>query len=161
MIGKGQKYIQPRSQGSLLPAHLEREISLSLAPGGRVGENPGNEVEVHPIFKSDERNIPSNYGPISILPAILKIIKRAMHTQLLEYFQACNLLTESRSGFRPNHSTCTALISAVYLWLTNLDAGKVNGSVFITSAERKLKDLRCSGMSQSCLFWDKIGFWVS
>ena len=85
-------------------------------------------AKVHPIFKSDERNIPSNYGPISILPAISKIIERAMHTQLLEYFQACNLLTESQSGFRPNHSTCTALISAVYLWLTNLDAGKPNGS---------------------------------
>ena len=54
-----------------------------------------------------------------------------MHTQLLEYFQAGNLLTESQSGFRPNHSTSTALISAVNLWLANMDAGKLNGSVFI------------------------------
>ena len=52
-----------------------------------------------------------------------------MHTQLLEFFQAGNFLTESQSGFRPNHSTCTALISAVNLWLTNMDAGKLN--VFI------------------------------
>ena len=54
-----------------------------------------------------------------------------MHSQLLEYFQAGNLLTESQSGFRPNHSTSTALISAVNLWLANMDAGKLNGSVFI------------------------------
>ena len=46
---------------------------------------------------------------------------------LLEYFQAGNLLTESQS----NHSTSTALISAVNLWLANMDAGKLNGSVFI------------------------------
>ena len=85
----------------------------------------------HLIFKSNERNIPSNYRPISILPAISKIIERVMHTQLLEYFQAGNLLTESQSGFRPNHSTSTALISAVNLWLANMDAGKLNGSVFI------------------------------
>ena len=87
--------------------------------------------KVHPIFKSDERNIPSNYRPISILPAISKIIERVLHTQLLEYFQAGNLLTESQSDFRPNHSTSTALLSAVNLWLANMDAGKLNGSVLI------------------------------
>ena len=89
------------------------------------------KAKVHPIFKSDERNIASNYRPISILPAISKIIERIMHSQLLEYFQAGNLLTESQFGFRPNHSTSTALISAVNLWLANMDAGKLNGSVFI------------------------------
>ena len=73
------------------------------------------KAKVHPIFKSDERNLPNNYTPISILPAISKIIERVMHTQLLEYFQAGNLLTDSQSGFRPNYSTCTALISAVNL----------------------------------------------
>ena len=54
-----------------------------------------------------------------------------MHSQLLEYFQAGNFLTESQSGFRPNHSTSTALISAVNFWLANMDAGKLNGSVLI------------------------------
>ena len=47
-----------------------------------------------------------------------------MHSQLLEYFQAGTLLTESQCGFRPNHSTSTC-------WLANMDAGKLNGSVFI------------------------------
>ena len=54
-----------------------------------------------------------------------------MHTQLLEYFQAGNLLAESQSGFRPNHSTSTALASVVNLWFANTDAGKLYGSVFI------------------------------
>ena len=55
-----------------------------------------------------------------------------MHSQLLEYFQAGNLLTESQSGFRPNHSTSTASISAVNLWLTNMDAGKLGNGFMIT-----------------------------
>ena len=72
--------------------------------------------------------------PISFLPATSKIIERVMHTQLLEYFQAGNLLTESQSGFRPNHSTSKALINAINLWVlwrTNIDAGKLNDSEFI------------------------------
>ena len=54
-----------------------------------------------------------------------------MRTLLLEYFEAGNLLTASQSGFRPNHSTSTALISAVNLWLANMNAGELNGIVFI------------------------------
>ena len=91
------------------------------------------KAKVQLIFKSDERSISNKFRPINItiLPAISKIIERVMHTQLLEYFHAGNLYTDSLSGFRPNYSTCTALISAVNLWLTNMDAGKLNGSVFI------------------------------
>ena len=55
------------------------------------------KAKVHPIFKSDERNIPNNYRTISILPAISKIIERVMHTQLLEYFQADGKTTTSKT----------------------------------------------------------------
>ena len=89
------------------------------------------KAKVHSIFKFDERNISSNYRSISILPAISKVIERVMHTQLFEYFQAGNLFIDPQSGYRPNHSTCTALISEVNLWLTKMDAGKRNGSVFV------------------------------
>ena len=44
------------------------------------------------------------------------------------------------TGIFPDDWTCTAFISTVYLWHTNLDAGKLNGSVFITLVEGKVKD---------------------
>ena len=41
------------SRFSLLP--VERPVSLSLAPSGRVGENPGNEVEWTPAGAFSEK----------------------------------------------------------------------------------------------------------
>ena len=34
---------------------------------------------ITPIFKEGERNLPSNYRPISILPALKKILERVIH----------------------------------------------------------------------------------
>ena len=64
-------------------------------------------------------------------------------------------IVESQSGFRPNHSTSTALISAISLWLANMDAGKLNGSVFIDfdtiDHNILLRKLYCYGVNGSAL----------
>ena len=44
-----------------------------------------------------------------------------------------SLLSKFQSGFRPKHSTVTALIQVCDEWLENMDNGKLNGVVFIDS----------------------------
>ena len=56
---------------------------------------PGNEM--------------SSYWPISILPALEKIIEAIMKTQLEAYFEANKLIPDGHHGGRPSHSTITAL----------------------------------------------------
>ena len=35
-----------------------------------------------PLYKNGKRNVPGNYRPISVLPAITKIIERILYEQL-------------------------------------------------------------------------------
>ena len=54
--------------------------------------------------------MPSNYRPISLVPVIAKITERIVQRQLHYYLASNYLLSDSQHGFRPNHSTTSALI---------------------------------------------------
>ena len=88
-------------------------------------------TKVSPVYKADARNVADNYRPISILLAILKVIERIVHTQILEFFTENNLLSKFQSGYRGMHSTCTAILLATDSWLRNMDEGLITRNVFI------------------------------
>lgn len=59
-----------------------------------------------PVKKGDRQD-PSNYRPISILPSLNKIIERAVYTQFYGNLTENNLISK-QFGFRPKSSTVTA-----------------------------------------------------
>ena len=67
-------------------------------------------ASVTPLLKNGQRNSPGNYRPISVLPAISKIMERIMYNQLYNYLTKFGLLSNSQFGFRKSHSTATALL---------------------------------------------------
>ncbi|KAA5578034.1 hypothetical protein F3G14_18905, partial [Acinetobacter baumannii] len=48
--------------------------------------------------------------PISILPFLSKVLERLIHNQLSSFLNSHDLLNPFQSGFRPGHSTVTALV---------------------------------------------------
>jgi hypothetical protein len=83
------------------------------------------------LYKNGQRNIPGNYRPISVLPAISKIMERIMYDQLYNYLTKFELLSDSQSGFRKSHSTATALLDCTNDWYMNLDRKMFNLVVLI------------------------------
>lgn len=51
-----------------------------------------------------------HYRPISILPFLSKVLERVVMRQFSNFLSYNNLLNPYQSGFRPSHSTCSALI---------------------------------------------------
>ena len=88
-------------------------------------------ARVTPIFKSGDRRQCVNYHPISILPAVSKVFEKEVFHQVYGYLTENCLLSKFRSGFRPKHSTVTALIRMCDEWLENMDNGKSNGVIFL------------------------------
>ena len=61
------------------------------------------------MFKADDKSDCGNYRPISVIPAIAKILEKLISDQLIEYLNN-NIISNQQSGFRKSHSTETALM---------------------------------------------------
>ena len=72
-----------------------------------------------------------NYRPISIISVIAKTMEKVVHNQVYSYLQRANILTNAQHGFRPLHSTVTALLKMTNHWYQNMDEGLINGVVFL------------------------------
>jgi len=87
---------------------------------------------VLPLYKEDIKSDPNNYRPVSILPVVSKIIEKVIFKQLYEYLTDNNLLAVSQHGFRPMHSTLTALLEVTNnYWYLNIDDGLLNSVLFL------------------------------
>ncbi len=58
-------------------------------------------------------------------------MEKLAHNQIYSYLQSANILTNSQHGFRPLHSTVTALLKMSNQWYQNMDEGLINGVVFL------------------------------
>ena len=65
-------------------------------------------AKVIPIYKSSDQSLLKNYRPVSLLPAISKIVEKIMYKKLLSFLEP--ILFKHQYGFRPKHSTIHPII---------------------------------------------------
>ena len=88
-------------------------------------------ARVTPIYKNGTRSLPENYRPISVLPAVSKLMERFIYDEFYDYLKINELLSPNQFGFRKCHSTATALLDATNSWYLNMDRGLLNLVVFV------------------------------
>ena len=72
-------------------------------------------ANVTPIFKKkNEKNIVSNYRPISLLPLCGKIFEKLIYNNLFSYIYKNNFISDKQSGYKKRDSTIKQLISITY-----------------------------------------------
>ena len=73
---------------------------------------PLKEAIVTPLIKKSnlDRDVLSNYRPVSNIPFLSKIVEKSAIKQVSEHLEQNNLAECLQSAYRPNHSTETALL---------------------------------------------------
>ena len=66
-----------------------------------------------PIYKKGDKQLVTNYRPISLLPICGKRFEKIIFNNLYGYSNENNLLTKNQSGFRPGDSTTNQLLYLV------------------------------------------------
>ena len=88
-------------------------------------------AKIKPIYKKGNKELCENYRPISLLPALSKILEKVMLKQINQHFTTNNLYYNSQYGFRKKHSTEHALIEFTDQIITSLDRNETPTSIFI------------------------------
>ncbi|CAB3258559.1 unnamed protein product [Arctia plantaginis] len=76
---------------------------------------------VIPIFKNGDKGKVGNYRPISILPALSKILERVLNNYLTDFLDANNIISKNQYGFRKGLSTEDAVASLTQLAVRKID----------------------------------------
>ena len=118
-----------RIAADIIAPSLTYIFNLSILTG--VFVDNWKDARVIPIHKEGDRRTLGNYRPISILPIVSKVFEKEIFKQLYKHLNENNLISKFQSGFRPGHSTITALIQMCDNWYENMDNGKLTGVVFI------------------------------
>lgn len=83
-----------------------------------------------PIPKKNEKNLPNNYRPVSLLSIVGKALERCVHKHMYNYVTENNLITPFQSGFTRNDSTTNQLTFLYHTFCQAVDNGKEVRVVF-------------------------------
>ena len=155
----------------LIPAYLLKccaeEISSPLSflfqKSMSTGTLPRDWVcaNIVPVFKRDDKHVPSNYRPISLTSIVIKTMERIIHSELTAVLESNNLISAQQFGFRNHHLTTHLLLEAVHDWAGALECHDCCHCLFLDFAKafdsvphhRLLLKLQALGISGELLGW--------
>ena len=88
-------------------------------------------AKVIPICKKGDPSLFENYWPISLLPAISKVLEKIIALQLSSYFEKNKLLFDNQYGFIPKHSTEHAALELIDRIINKMDTNEIPLNIFL------------------------------
>lgn len=88
-------------------------------------------AKVIPLFKKGNKSEFSNYRAILLLPQVSKTLEKLFAIRLNTFLNEFKILSNSQYGFRPNHSTATAIMELTEEITNAIDKKHYLVSIFV------------------------------
>ena len=115
--------------GELLIDPLSIIFNNSLCKG--VFPRAMKKSKVVPLYKSKDRDLTTNYRPISLLLTLSKILEKLMYSRVYNFLCTTNQLYISQYGFRKQHSCEHAVGELVARITKGMENGKFTVGIFL------------------------------
>lgn len=144
---------------SVLPV-IEHLLNFSLQNG--VFPEAWKAALICPIPKIKNPTMPQHYRPISILPALSKIMERAVSEQIRGYLEDADLLDPCQSAYRRHHSAQTCLVRMLDEIRQAADRRMITVAVFFdfSKAFDRVDHLTLIGKLKKLNFSDSTLTWI-
>ena len=93
------------------------------------------KAQVIPLYKGGDEGDVNSYRPISLLPALGKLLEKVISVRIVKFFDKFNLYCPQQFGFRSNFSTEYAILDIYEKMLKNLDSGLSTCAIFLDLAK--------------------------
>ena len=129
---KGYDQISNRILRKILPSILDALVIIfnkSLQEG--IFPNNMKMAIVKPLYKSKNKTEIINYRPVSLLPAVSKLLEKIVHVRIVKFLNRNNVLYEGQYGFRKGRSTHDAILDLTGNILDRLERGQYTIGLFL------------------------------
>ena len=148
----------------LKPCLLE-PITIIFNESVTTGTFPSRKksADIFPLFKSKERNLPTNYQPISLLLTISKLLEKIIYKRTYSFLSSTNQLYHSQYSFRNNHSCKNAVSELIGHILKTKELNESTACVLLDLSkafdtinhDTLIKKLEIYGIRGTALNWFK------
>ena len=87
--------------------------------------------KVSPHFKKGDKTQGENWRPVTDIVFVSKLAEAAVLDQVADHFSVNKLWHPNHHGFRPNHSTGTALSQLYDLWIGNAEDKELTAALLL------------------------------
>ena len=88
-------------------------------------------ADIFPLFKNKERNLCTNYRPISLLITVSKILEKIMYNRVYSFLNSTNQLFNGQYGFPTNNSCENAISELIGQIIKGKENNKSTACVFL------------------------------